>query len=81
MDEKQDRILTRVELSVGLPTPEELQRIVDAFLDANPISTAYGVITGDVGVELPVENQDRILQWAAGILWLRAARKRLDKPE
>lgn len=77
-----DRLLTTVELTVGLPTREELARIVDAWFDAQPLSTAYAVFEGDdqgVG-EMTPEEQRRIQETAVRYWWLNAARKRAAKP-
>jgi len=86
--ENGDRLLTRVELSVGLPTVDEITRIVDAFFDANPLSTAYEVIHGDEPLfidgelfQLTPHQERRYQEIAVGIWWLAAARKRLDRPD
>jgi hypothetical protein len=80
-----NRLLTRVELSVGLPTVEEITRIVDAFFDANPLSTAYGVFQGDDQrgdlPELTLREQRLFQETAVGYWWLNAARKRAERPE
>jgi hypothetical protein len=72
-----------VELIVGLPTVEELQRVVDEYFDAQPLSTAYAVFEGDGprdGKDLSEYEQGRAMHAAVRYMWLSAARKRVEKP-
>jgi hypothetical protein len=83
MNSSDDRLLTKIEITVGLPTPEEIGRIIDAFFAANPLSTAYGVIEGDdqgIG-EMSPDDVRRFQETAVRYWWLAAARKRMDRPE
>ena len=72
-----------VELTVGLPTVEELQRVVDEYFDAQPLQTAYAVFEGDGpenGDDLKPSEQLRAMSTAIRYMWLSAARKRVEKP-
>jgi len=74
-----------VELTVGLPTVEELQRVVDEYFDAQPLQTAYAVFEGDAPEpgelrDLDDYEQKRTMNTAVRYMWLGAARKRASKP-
>jgi hypothetical protein len=72
-----------VELTVGLPTVEELQRVVDEYFDAQPLQTAYAVFEGDGpsdNKDLSEYEQGRAMYTAVRYMWLSAARKRVEKP-
>jgi hypothetical protein len=72
-----------VELTVGLPTIEELQRVVDEYFDAQPLQTAYAVFEGDGpsnNKDLSEYEQTRTMHTAVRYMWLSAARKRVEKP-
>jgi hypothetical protein len=73
---------TTITVEVGVPTIEELTRIIEAWFDAGPLQNAYGVFEGDdQGIEdLPPEEQRLIQESALRYWWLAAARKRASKP-
>jgi hypothetical protein len=79
--------VSTVLIEVGLPTAEELERIVDAWFDAQPLESAYACFAGDQEAsdeinkydDLNTEEQDHAILTATRYLWLRAARKRAAK--
>jgi hypothetical protein len=70
-------------IEVGLPTVEEVTRIIEAWFDVQPITTAYEVLAGDdLGIgEISPDDQRRVQGMAMRYWWLAAARKRLERPE
>jgi len=73
----------KITLEVDVPDQTELARIVDAWFDAQPLSTAYAVFEGDGpddGTDLSTEEQRRVISTATRYLWLAAARKRVERP-
>lgn len=83
---------TVITVEVGMPTLEELTRIINLWFDAAPLENAYACFQGDqAGADErgDTDNQeDRIererimatTERGIGILWLDAARKRADRP-
>ena len=74
---------TVITIELALPTPPELERIVTEWFDAAPMSTVYAVFEGDGpsdGEDLSPAEQERVFGTAVRYMWLRAARKRLEKP-
>lgn len=79
---------TPVDVTVSLPTVEEISRIIDEFFAAQPLEIAYAVIQGDdegnieTGeyTEKSADEQERVKNVAMRYWWLSAARKRLAKP-
>lgn len=69
-------------ITIGIPTVEEITRIIDLWFDLGPLENAYGVFEGDdQGIEdLPPEQQRLIQATAIRYWWLNAARKRAAKP-
>jgi len=66
-----------------IPHPGEIARIIDAYFDAAPIQVAYAVFEGDGPADsedLDELEQERTIVTAIRYLWLKAARKRLEKP-
>jgi len=77
----------KITLEVDVPDQAELARIVDAWFDAQPLSTAYAVFEGDEEgsrrddpKDLDTEEQRRVISTATRYLWLAAARKRAERP-
>lgn len=81
--------MTTVTLEVGMPDVDEIQRIIDAWFDAQPITAAYGAIAGDDEAsaetghygELAPEEQRRVQMTACRYFWLSAVRKRLTRAD
>jgi hypothetical protein len=71
-----------ITVELGTPSVEEITRIIDAWFDTQPLSTAYEVFEGDDGGigELPVREQRLMQDTAMRYWWLSAARKRAAKP-
>jgi hypothetical protein len=71
-----------ITVELGLPTPEEITRIIEAWFDSGPLENAYGVFEGDdLGIEdLPPAEQRLMQETAIRYWWLNAARKRAAKP-
>jgi hypothetical protein len=77
-------IVTTVQIEVGVPDLGEIERIVDAWFDAAPLSTSYAVFEGDGpqdGHDLSTGEQRRVMMTAVRYLWLAAARKRVQRLE
>lgn len=76
-------------MTIGMPDAEELQRVVDEWFAAQPITTAYAAIQGDDEAnaltgdysELDAQEQQRVKATALRYMWLSAVRKRLARTD
>jgi hypothetical protein len=77
--------MSTVTVEVGMPHPGELERIVNEWFDAQPLEITYAVFEGDAPEpgeprDLDEAEQKRVIATACRYLWLKAARKRADRP-
>jgi hypothetical protein len=81
--------MTTVTTEVSMPNVEEIQRVIDEWFDAQPLSTAYAAIQGDDEAnaatgdysELDEHEQRRVMMTAFRYMWLSAVRKRLRRTD